>query len=262
MHTKPTGEDAVKYLQRVASSREWATRDGMIFEMHPGEPVLFAHEVELHWMKNGIVGARGVPLWVFKEDTQMEVVNADEKALSDLLTASWQAKGAALAADVAKPEFQAAAVEVLGVEGAAEMNAIVADITKPKAKRVRKSKAVKTDAVAKEESKTAEGFVVADETGSVFHNGNELAVPPVLQVTETVALVRPSIEVLINDTPVDKSIPLVVVAPKKQSKTERAAELAAANPEMSNKDLTALFQKELSMTEAGARTYVYNARRK
>ena len=82
-----------------------------------------------------------------------------------------------------------------------------------------------------------------------------VVVAPVLEVVETVAIVATEPSVVAEPV-------APVVEPKKQSNTARALILATANTTFSNKDLTALFQKELSMTEAGARTYVYNARNK
>lgn len=62
-----TGADAVAYLQRVAPERQWSHDEHCVLELH-GEahgPTIHAHIVELHWMKGGVVGARGIPLWVF-----------------------------------------------------------------------------------------------------------------------------------------------------------------------------------------------------
>lgn len=81
-----------------------------------------------------------------------------------------------------------------------------------------------------------------------------VVVAPVLEVVETVAIVATEPSVVAE--------PVAPVLIFGRSKTARALILATANTTLSNKDLTALFQKELSMTEAGARTYVYNARKK
>jgi len=153
---KPTAQDAVEYLNRVAPERKWSHRDGMIFEEFEHEPILFAHAEELHWMKDKAIGARGTKLSTF-EGAPMNVTNTDQQQLDSLLTSKW-----------------------------------LCEVFTPKAEA------------------EADAHPVED---------------------------------------------------KPKSKTERAKELVRANPTMSNKDLTTLFQKELGMTEAGARTYVYNARK-
>jgi hypothetical protein len=61
---KPTAQDAVDYLNRVAPDRVWSHKDGIILETFEGfEPLQFAFEEELHWLKGGVVGARGYALW-------------------------------------------------------------------------------------------------------------------------------------------------------------------------------------------------------
>jgi hypothetical protein len=97
-----------------------------------------------------------------------------------------------------------------------------------------------------------------------------VVVAPVIEVVETVAIVAtepavakiPDLINIARRLRANRVVVDPVIPRKKQSKTARALILATANTTLSNKDLTALFQKELSMTEAGARTYVYNARKK
>lgn len=63
---KPTAEDAIKYLSSRTNDRTFLHKDGMIFEQFgEQEPLLMSHCEELHWMKNGVVGARGYALWSF-----------------------------------------------------------------------------------------------------------------------------------------------------------------------------------------------------
>ncbi len=68
---KPTLDDAVAYLRRVAPQFTWFHKDHMIWDQEgDNHPAVFAHEEDLHWCKRDkkglpVVGARGTPLWIF-----------------------------------------------------------------------------------------------------------------------------------------------------------------------------------------------------
>ena len=63
---KPTGLDAVVYLEQRAPDRKWSFNDTVVLEEYDNHgPVQVAFLDELHWMGPGVVGARGFPLWNF-----------------------------------------------------------------------------------------------------------------------------------------------------------------------------------------------------
>ena len=61
----PTVEQALEHLRKVAPDRDWDATDMHIIERH-GEglqPSPYCFVAELHWMRGGAIGVRGLPLW-------------------------------------------------------------------------------------------------------------------------------------------------------------------------------------------------------
>lgn len=82
---KPTADDAVAYLSSRTDDRKFFHKDGIIYEQFEGHGASpFAFVDEIHWLKNGIVGARGYPLWFVdmmegEEPSQPKVIVSKRK---------------------------------------------------------------------------------------------------------------------------------------------------------------------------------------